>query len=109
MPLNTITLEQAQEWAANWNKNKLTFLEKTELKAFAIPGQVITDVTAHPEVVDVRTYFGLDDQSNPHLMVVGVDGEGNDMINEEEGLFIYNFGRPCPNWCNAVEPFINNG
>lgn len=109
MPSNTITLEQAQEWAQNWNENKLTFLERVDLKAFAIPGQVIKDVTAHDSVVDVRTYFGLDDQLNPHLMVVGVDEEGNDLINEEEELYIYNFARPCPNWCSKPEPHINNG
>lgn len=107
MSSNTITLEQAQEWARNWNENKLAFLERVDLKAFAIPGQVIADVTAHSAVVDVRTYFGLDDQFNPHLMVVGVDKDGNDLINEDEELYIYNFAKPCPNWCSKTFPFIN--
>lgn len=109
MSLNTITLAQAQEWASNWNENKLTYLAENDLKAFAIPGQVIADVSAPEDVVDVRTYFGLDADNNPHLMVVGVDDKGNDMIDEANGYFIYNFARPCPNWCNGVAPFINDG
>lgn len=107
MPLNTITLAQAQEWAENWNNNKLAFFENNDLKAFAIPGQVITDVTSHKDVVDVRTYFGLDDDMNPHLMVVGVDANGNDLINEAKGLYVYNYARPCPSNCPQVAPFIN--
>lgn len=107
MALNTITLEQAQEWAQNWNNNKITFFETRDLKAFAIPRQVIDDVTRHPDVVDVRTYLGLDEDFNPHLMIVGVNEEGNDLINPEQELYIYNFARPCPTYCPGVAPFIN--
>ncbi len=107
MALNTITLEQAQEWASNWNKNKVEYLQKNDLKAFTISQQVINDVTAPEGVVDVRTYFGLDANFNPHLMIVGVDSNGDDMIDYDNELFIYNFARPCPSMCNSAAPFIN--
>lgn len=107
MPLNTITLQQAQDWAKNWNQNKLTFFQNNDLKAFAIPRQVIDDVTLHPDVVDVRTYFGLDEDMNPHLMIVGMDRFGNDLIDEDNNLFVYNFARPCPSNCPKKGPFIN--
>lgn len=107
MALNTITLDQAQAWAKNWNENKVDFLQKNDLRAFAIPRQVIDDVTAPNNVVDVRTYFGLDENFQPHLMIVGMDSDGNDLIDYENGLFIYNFARPCPSWCNSAAPFIN--
>jgi|GEM_PF-992348 len=107
MALNTITLEQAQEWAQNWNEKKSEFFRTRELKAFTIPRQVIEDVTKHPDVVDVRTYMGLDKEMEPHMMVVGVGSDGNDLINEAQGLFIYNHVKPCPNICNGVAPFIN--
>lgn len=107
MSLNTISLEQAKEWAANWNKHKLDFFNKKDLKAFSIPRQVIDDVTNHKDVVDVRTYFGLDDDMNPHLMVVGVDSKGNDLIDAARGLYVYNYARPCPSNCPKAGPFIN--
>lgn len=107
MPLNTITLEQAQQWAENWNKHKLAFFAKRDLKAFAIPRQVIEDVSSDPEVVHVRTYFGLDDELNPHLIVVGTNADGNDLIDEARGQHIYNFAISCPTYCPQVGPFIN--
>lgn len=80
MPRNTISLSQAQTWADNWNNNKVSYLKENDLKAFKIPKQVIEDVTASSEAIDIRTYLGLDKDSKPHLMIVGVDSNGNDLI-----------------------------
>jgi hypothetical protein len=109
MSLNTITLDLAQQWAQNWNNNKVVFLQTSDLRAFTIPQQVLKDVMAPKEVVDIRTYLGLDDKMKPHMMVVGVDANGNDLIDPLNGFFIFNFIRPCPSACNGVAPFINNG
>lgn len=108
MPRNTITLTQAQDWANRWNQNKVTYLTNNDLKAFKIPKDVIDDVTQPRDVVDVRTYFGLDVNSDPHLMIVGVDNDGNDLIDEQNGFYIYNFATPCPSYCNQTDPFINS-
>jgi hypothetical protein len=43
----------------------------------------------------------------PHMMIVGVDANGNDLIDPARGLFIYNFIKPCPSACNGVAPYIN--
>lgn len=107
MPRNTITLSQAQEWAKNWNIKKVQYLKDNDLKAFRIPAQVIADVTSPQQVQDIRTYFGLDSEMNPHLMIVGVDSNGNDLIDPDNGLNIYNFSHPCPSTCNQSTPFIN--
>lgn len=109
MSLNTITLKQAQKWAKNWNEKKVIFFQTRDLKAFTIPKQVLGDVRAHEDVADIRTYMGLDDEMNPHFIIVGVDQFGNDLIDPKRGLFIYNFAKPCPQLCNGVAPFINNG
>lgn len=69
---NTITLSEAQKWAEKWNKEKLAFLKDNDLKAFKILGTVIKDVTSPTKVVDIRTYFGLDKNSQPHLIIVVV-------------------------------------
>lgn len=107
MELNVITLQQAQEWAKNWNFKKLEFFATRDLKAFRISEQVIQNVTAPQRVVDIRTYLGLDEHMEPHLMIVGVDVEGNDLIDYQNGLYIYNFTKPCPSYCSKSVPHIN--
>ncbi|MBC9812997.1 hypothetical protein H9Y05_11010 [Crocinitomicaceae bacterium CZZ-1] len=107
MEPNVITLQQAQTWAQNWNVNKLKFFETRDLKAFLISEQVLQAVTAPQQVVDIRTYLGLDEQMNPHMMIVGVDADGNDLIDYQNGLYIYNFTRPCPTYCPKSAPYIN--
>lgn len=107
MELNVITLEQAQEWAKNWNLHKLDFFKTRDLKAFRISEQVIRDVTAPERVIDIRTYLGLDNDMNPHMMIVGVDADGDDLIDYTAGLYIYNFAKPCPSNCPKTAPFIN--
>lgn len=107
-PKNTITLSQAQNWANNWNTEKLSFLENNDLKAFKILGTVINDVTAPSNVVDIRTYFGIDENDKPHLIIVGVDENGDDLIDEQNGYYIYNFAGACPNNCSSSIPKINS-
>lgn len=105
---NTISLTDAQDWADRWNTNKVSYLQSNDLKAFKILGSVIKDVIDPTNVVDVRTYFGLDKNNNPHLIIVGVDGNGDDIIDEPNGYYIYNFAGPCPNNCSSSNPKINS-
>lgn len=106
-PRNTITLSEAQNWAQRWNTEKITFFEDKDLKAFKILGSVIKDVTAPTNVVDIRTYFGLDENLEAHLIIVGVDENGDDLIDEDNGYYIYNFALACPNNCSKSNPVIN--
>ena len=107
MPEHTITLDQAQSWATKWNTDKITFLQSNDLKAFKILGSVLDDVTAPSDVVDIRAYFGIDANNNPHLCIVGVDANGNDLIDPASGHHIYNFAAPCPNNCSNSSIKIN--
>lgn len=105
MAKNTITLEQAQEWATRWKAEGATFLAKNQLKAFLIPGIDVTQVISE-ECVDVRSYLGLDSSDEPHLVIVGVDVNGNDMIDDSKGWYIYDFSQPCPNTCDVNSPLF---
>lgn len=105
--LNTITLETAQEWAARWKRQQGKYNENNPLKAFWIPGIDFTQVMEETGVKDVRAYLGIDENEVEKLMIVGVDEEGNDMIDEGKGWYIYDFSEPCPNKCNAKAPFIS--
>jgi len=105
--LNTITLETAQDWAARWKRQEGSYNKHAQLKAFWIPGIDFTQVMAETGVENVRAYIGVDENEVEKLMIVGVDEEGNDMIDDEKGWYIYDFSEPCPNKCNMKAPFIS--
>lgn len=103
----TITLETAQTWSAKWKKEATSYLSKNQLNAFLVPGIDMTQVMAQEGVVNVRTYLGIDENNQPHIMIVGVDADGNDMIDDSKEWYIYDFSEPCPNTCNRKGPFIS--
>lgn len=102
MAENTISLEQAQKWALNWRNNP-----NKEVKAFLIPEVDLSQVMAEEQTVNVRSYLGIDDLGNCKLMIVGVDAEGNDLINEDNGQYIYDFTTGCPPSCDVKSPLFN--
>lgn len=103
-PKNAIALEVAQSWAEKWNKN-LNILKG--VKAFKIPGSNLTSIMSQPGTVDVRGYMAINDQNKPTMIVVGVDANGNDMIDPANGYHIYDFSEPCPSSCNNAPSHIN--
>ena len=102
---NTISLETAQDWANRWkevqNNNKTP-----QITAFLIPGIDVSQALKPEKAVDVRTYLGIDETDIPRLIIVGVDKNGNDLIDEANGYYIYDFTLPCPRYCNDSAPFI---
>lgn len=40
-------------------------------------------------------------------MIVAVDANGNDLIDEKSGLYIYDFTQACPNICDINSPLYN--
>ena len=97
---NTISIEEAQRWVQRWR----TSSEILELKGFWIPGADLTDVMAEEDVVDARTYMAIDDNDEFHLLIVGVDSAGNDLIDYDNGQYIYDFTKPCPSVCSNTGP-----
>ena len=99
MAENTITLKQAQEWATTWRSNPLN-----TVKAHLIPNVDIKELLNENNVVDVRAYIGVDEKGVNKLMLVGVDINGNDLINDTNGDYIYDFTKPCPSTCDIESP-----
>ena len=99
MPKNTITLQQAQQWAAKWRLNPAN-----TVKAHLIPEIDITQLLAEEGVANVRAYIGIDENGTNKLMLVAVNADGNDMINEDLGQYIYDFTIPCPSVCDVDSP-----
>ena len=98
---NVISLEKAQTWAREWRSNP-----ENKVKAHLIPQIDITELMAEEKVVNIRAYIGVDENGENKLMLVGVDEEGNDLINEAEGEYIYDFTKPCPNTCDVDSPLF---
>jgi hypothetical protein len=102
MATNTITLATAQGWAAKWQSDPAN-----KIKAFLIPKEDITQLFQYDGVSDVRTYFGMDESGNQKLMIVGVDANGNDLIDDARQQFIYDFAQRCPDVCDTRSPLFN--
>jgi hypothetical protein len=96
---NTISLKTAQDWARTWRSNP-----ENKVKAHLIPQIDVKQLLAEDKVVDIRAYIGVDEEGKNKLMLVGVDIDGNDLINEEKGQYIYDFTRPCPDTCAFESP-----
>lgn len=97
--VNTISLETAQAWAKKWRDTP-----GATIKAHLIPQADITQLMAEKDVQDVRAYIGIDENGINKLMLVGVDANGNDLINDANNQYIYDFTQPCPDTCNVTSP-----
>ncbi|NHN28096.1 hypothetical protein FIA58_020655 [Flavobacterium jejuense] len=114
LPKDAIPLEVAQEWASNWNKYGTKYLENNQLKAFLIPAADIKGIISNDDTYHIRGYLGLekvrDGVFEPHMLVVGVTEEGNDMINYDpkngKMYFVYDFSLPCPSTCDTSSPLF---
>lgn len=98
MPSYIISLSDAEEWAHSWQTDPPKNLSKAHL----IPLEVLTELLAIPDVVNVRAYMGVDSTGTQRLMFVGVDGDDKDMTDT-----IYCGTVPCPSNCDTSSPLYN--
>lgn len=94
MATNVIDLEKAQTWANAWRslEDKSPYVDG--LKGWWVPGDDLSQVMAEG-AVNSRMYIGLDD-GDLKLMIVAVDEAGKDMIDADNGWFIYDFSQRIP-------------
>lgn len=92
-----ISLEQATSWIKSWNND----IPKEPAKAHLMEKQALLDVMQPDDVVSVRAYLGTDDDGVQKLIFVGVDVNGNDLIDENH--FIVDRSKPCPPHCVGDE------
>ena len=94
-PPNAIPLSTASEWTKAWRNR--TSVE--EINGFFIPMTDIAEAQTELGVSNMRGYMGIDSTGTHHLLLVGVDAKGNDMIDESKGQFVYDYTKPCPQQC----------
>ncbi|GAB3661088.1 hypothetical protein GCM10028791_35370 [Echinicola sediminis] len=97
--INTVSKKTAKEWMKRWRKNQKDYNKKTPVNGFLIPMVDLKEVMAETGATNVRTYLGIDDNDQEKLLIVGVNEAGHDMVNEEDGEYVYDFTQPCPPAC----------
>jgi hypothetical protein len=103
MQPNTISLHKAKEWAKLYRQN----MPSSDVIAYLIPGLDITELLKQNDLVNFRAYLGYDPEKQMNkLMIVGVDAEGKDLINEQDGQYIYDMTSPCPLTCDVTSPLF---
>jgi hypothetical protein len=108
-PAKSATSSQDQQLTGNENHQvdlvtAVRFIKnhKLNLKAPSIKGgffgrNAFDKILAQPGVVGIRYYYAQTDDGQPTLVLVGVDGKGQDVVT---GL-IMERALPCPPWCDA--------
>ncbi len=100
LPPNAIKLDKAVKWVTRWRESG----QNLPIKGFLIPKIDISEVMAEPEVANLRTYMAIDDNQAFHLLTVGVNAAGDDMVDEDAGQYVYDFSQPCPPTCSKTGP-----
>ena len=105
-PNDTISLQEAQDWTAEWRLQN-----PGKVKAFLIPIDDLTGVLKEkPD--KVRAYLGiktnLDGSTEEKLILVAADKNGNIYEDQlppaqgDNGNYIFDLTTPCPSACDPT-------
>lgn len=100
---NTITLQEAQERAARWRAQTI---EGANFKGSLISQLDLKGLVSEIGENGIRAYNGINAEGVYKLMIVAVDVNGNDLIDDKNGDYIYDFTVPCPEKCDINSPMF---
>ncbi len=100
---NVLPLDVAKEESANWRAIANEKFGEGYIKAFNIPLVDLTQILAEG-ATSVRAYLAASEDGEKKLLLVGVDAQGNDMIDYENGQYVFDFTTPCPPTCAPNSP-----
>lgn len=103
---DTISQQKFTTWRQNWNMYGKSYTQGTLTRYFTMPLVDITefDNNRSSAVVASRFHLGMEingTDSIPHLMLVGVNANGDDVIDFSNDQFIYDVTTPCPTSCGV--------
>lgn len=94
-----ITITSAKEAMLNYQFSS-TFIANNGIKGFLFGKDHIENILSQEECIGIRIYYGYSREVNnsllPQLIIVGTDGDGNDILNSD---LILDTGLPCPRLC----------
>jgi hypothetical protein len=93
-----INLEEAAKLTSNY-RNQFESGKKY-IKGEAFGKNAIIDMLNQPNCVGTRIYYGLKNDGTQCLVLVGVDADGNDLV---DGV-ILDMGTSCPPHCSTDNP-----
>jgi hypothetical protein len=102
LPKHAVSLENAKNWIRNWQER--TEIGGNEIKAHMIPSKDAFDIFYNDKGFEnYRGYNAITDQGEFKFLMVGVDADGNDIVDYDRGYYIYDMTTPCPSVCSRVE------
>jgi hypothetical protein len=86
-----ITLSTAAAMTAEFRRNN----PNTTLAHF-FGKNILNEILNQDGCMGIRMYYGLDDNGNRELVIVGVDNNENDLTD-----LVADLSHPCPNACSS--------
>jgi hypothetical protein len=87
-----ITLDEGSRMTAEFRKT----ISPGETIAHAVGANLVTAILSQENCNGIRMYYGLDENDNKQLVLVGVDANGDDITDG----YIVDRIIPCPNICS---------
>lgn len=98
-PQDTISVAQFELWTDNWKKSVGKNPVTKDILYFSMPVIDFSELLGEVPF-STRLYLGLDETvkpNKPHILLIGVDSLGNNMIGENGN--VYDVSQPCPPAC----------
>ncbi len=98
---DTISLAKFNTWTNAWVQGGQAYTATTLTRYYTMPVIDLAEVLGETPAA-ARFYQGLDTSVTPnvpHLLLVGVDASGNDMLDYSAGQYVYDVTHPCPPKC----------
>lgn len=107
----SIPIDQAKQMISLYTSNKALILkEGYNLNILALSETFdrgdIDEILQQPDCVSFRIYYGMSSDLNIHAILVGVNSDGNDILNVEPPV-IKEEGQRCPPFCK-LDAGLNN-
>ncbi len=101
LPKHAVLLVDAITWTKRWQLKELT--SGLEIKAHMIPKKDVEDIFGKdPNVAHLRGYNAIDDDGVYKFLLVGVNDRGDDIVDYDNGYYVYDMTTPCPSVCSKV-------
>ncbi|MEN9973662.1 MAG: hypothetical protein RIS20_2009 [Bacteroidota bacterium] len=94
-----VTLSDASRWTANYRNT----IQSGEVIALAAGKDKLIELLDQSECMGVRMYYAINDEGEKNLVIVGVDSNGDDMV---DGLLLDRL-IPCPKMCSKPNRLNN--
>ena len=70
-----------------------------QTKAHFFGKKIIQSILDQNDCMGIRLYYGLDDDGNKQIVMVGADSDENDILD-----LVADLSHPCPNTCSNPNP-----